>query len=150
MHCLSWLLERVVPVDTVNTKVLQFDWFWNIGRIWGTFWPNSGHFWLNSGHFDQIVVIYWPMCKQIFLIKNEQFIKKLSVFGQYSFWFDSNYIKLSQTKWILLLPSWHCKHKGATFCTIANKYHYIATFKDLNIDTYGSNLLTNFSYLFLA
>jgi hypothetical protein len=48
--------------------------------------------------FDQIVVIYQLMCKQIVY-------KKILLFSHYLYQFDSNYIKLSQTKRILLLPN---------------------------------------------
>ncbi len=45
------------------------------------------------GIFDWIVVIYRPMCKQIFPIKMNSLYKKISAFGHYSFQFDSKYIK---------------------------------------------------------
>jgi hypothetical protein len=62
--------------------------------------------------FDQTVVIYWPLCKQIFLIKNKEYLKKLSVFGHYLFQFDSNYLK---TERILLILISYCLARFSLF-----------------------------------
>ncbi len=90
------ILQFVLPMKQINNKKFCFD-------------KQKIMFEHCSVRFKQ-----WTIFKitifQFFLNlccspKNEQFIKKLSVFGHYSFRFNSNYIEQAQTERIPLLPS---------------------------------------------